>query len=191
MGQIVLTDASPIVYLARLDGGLSWLKEIFVRVSMTPTVSGELLPNHDVPGKAAIESALASGVLAEIEAPWLTPDFPGLDPDEESTLRAAVNLVQSGSSVLVLIDEKDGRRALEKVQSTSLVVSGTAAVVSRARELGLIVSAIEVFEELRRLGFRVSDQVVRRALVRAGENPQLWPPVESTKVERSPSRLGT
>jgi predicted nucleic acid-binding protein len=176
MGQIVLTDATPVMYLAQVEDGLSWLKEIFGWVAMTSTVRGELLPIRDVPGKIAIKRALGNGILREIEDPWSTPKFPQLGPGEESTIRAGINLSRLGNSCLILIDDKDGRRLLKTVSSETLAVSGTIAVVGRAKRLDLIPSAASVFEKLRRLGFRVSDDLVRSILDRVGETSEPWPP---------------
>ena len=102
---------------------------------MTSTVRGELLPNKDVPGKIAIQRALENGILREIDEPWSTPKFPQLDLGEESTIRAGINLSRLGNSCLILIDEKDGRELLKTVSSETLIVSGTVAVIGRAKQL--------------------------------------------------------
>jgi predicted nucleic acid-binding protein len=175
MGQIVLTDATPIVYLAQVEEGLSWLREIFGSVAMTSTVKSEVLPNTDVPGKIAIQRALENGILREIEEPSSTPKFPQLDPAEESTICAGINLSRLGNSCLILIDEKDGREILKAVSSETLTVSGTVAVVGRAKQLDLIRSAAPVFEKLRQLGFRVSDEIVRSVLDSVGESVEKSP----------------
>jgi predicted nucleic acid-binding protein len=176
MGRIVLADASPIVYLAQLEDGLSWLEKIYREVVVTPVVRREVLPKKEVAGKSRIQEAFRRGVLREIEVPWTTPKFPRLDDGEASTIRAGINLSRLGNSCLILIDEKDGRGLLKTVSSQTLTVSGTVAVVGRAKQLNLIQSAAPVFEKLRALGFRVSDDIVRSVLDAVGESSEPWPP---------------
>jgi predicted nucleic acid-binding protein len=143
-----------------------------------------MLPTRDAPGKHAIEEALRRGVLREVETRWTTPKFAWLDRGEESTIRAAVNLSRLGDRCLVLIDDKDGRQVLRTIGSENLDFAGTAAVVGRAKQLGLIKSAASEFEKLRRLGFRIDDEVVRAILHDVGENLEPWPPVRRRTAAR-------
>ncbi len=53
MARIVLTDASPLIGLARIDG-LLWLGELFGVVWMPPEVRREVLPNRGLRDEAAI-----------------------------------------------------------------------------------------------------------------------------------------
>ena len=169
MAQIVLSDATPLIYLAQIPDGLSWLEELFGHVVMTPAVRKDVLPGQGKPGEREIHNAVRRGILRVLEHDWPSPRFPWLDEGEESTIRAAVNLAEQGHHCLVIIDEKDGRAVVEELASAAITVSGTAAVVGRAKELGLIPSAFAVFEELRQRGFYISDDVVRRILEKVGE----------------------
>jgi predicted nucleic acid-binding protein len=47
MARLVLTDASPLIGLARIDG-LPWLGVLFGVVFMPPEVRREVLPNRDL-----------------------------------------------------------------------------------------------------------------------------------------------
>ncbi len=141
MGQIVLADASPVIYLAQVEGGLSWLKEIYGSVSVTAVVRSELLPTMAAAGKSEIQSAFRKGILHEIEVPWSIPTFTELDEGEASTIRAAVNLSQSGDTCLILVDDKKARQVLQTLRSSTLQFSGTLAVIARAKERGIIKSA--------------------------------------------------
>ncbi|MFZ0888973.1 MAG: DUF3368 domain-containing protein [Candidatus Binataceae bacterium] len=169
MAQIVLSDATPLIYLAQIPDGLSWLEKLFGYVVMTPAVKKDVLPGEGKPGEREIEDAVRRGILRVLENDWPSPRFPWLDEGEETTIRAAVNLVELGHTCLVIIDEKDGRNTIKELASAAITVSGTAAVVGRAKELGLIPSASAVFEELRQRGFRISDDVVRLILEKVGE----------------------
>jgi predicted nucleic acid-binding protein len=184
MGQIVIADTSPIIYLARLKDGFSWLTEIYGEVVVTSAVHRELLPAKDAAGKREVKDAFSAGILREIKSPWITPNFPGLDEGEESTLRAAVNLVSEGNSCLVLVDDKDARRVLRTLRSNALQFSGTVALIARLKERGIIKSVAAELEKLRRMGFRISDDVVRLVLESVGENPALWPLPEKPRIPR-------
>ncbi len=186
MGEIVLTDASPIIYLARIEEGLSWLKEIYGYVAMTPTVRRELFPAREMPGKTAIEKAVRNRILREIEDEWTAPKFGGLDEGEDSTIRVAVNLSRRGDHCHVLIDDRDARRVLQKLSSENLDFAGTAAVVGRAKRLGLTTSAASEFKKLRLLGFRVSDEIVRSILDSVGESSEAWPPGRRRTARKAP-----
>jgi predicted nucleic acid-binding protein len=51
MARLVLTDASPLIGLARVDG-LAWLGALFGVVWMPPEIRREVLPNRGLIGSA-------------------------------------------------------------------------------------------------------------------------------------------
>jgi predicted nucleic acid-binding protein len=187
MGEIVLTDTSPVIYLARIER-LSWLKEIFGYVAMTSTVRRELLTARDMPGKVAIEAAVRDRTLREIEDEWTAPAFSSLDEGEESTIRVAVNLSRQEHHCHVLVDDKQARQVLQSLKSEKLDFAGTAAVVARAKRLGLTDSAAKELEKLRDVGFRLSGEIARSILDSVGEDPELWPPMTRPRILRAPRR---
>lgn len=187
MGEVVLTDTSPVIYLARIER-LSWLKAIFGYVAMTSTVRSELLPTRNMPGKDAIVNAVRDGTLREIEDEWTVPAFSDLDEGEDSTIRVAVNISRRGHHCHVLIDDKRARQVLQALKSENLDFAGTAAVVARAKRLGLTDSAVSELEKLRDTGFRLSDEIARSILVSVGENPERWPPTDPPRILRAPRR---
>jgi len=168
MAQIVLTDATPLVYLSQVNGGLSWLKRLFGPVDMTHVVKGEATKSGK-PGAAEVDAALQHGDLRVLTDDWSEPKFPWLDEGEASTIRAAINLAKLGHTCLVLMDEKAGRDEIKHLGSPAIIVSGTAAVVGRAREVGLVSSAADVFKELREKSFYISEDLVRGILESVGE----------------------
>jgi len=164
MAQIVLTDATPLIYLSQTSGGLSWLSSLFGPASMTRAVKGEVLPGRGAPGEAEIDAALERGDLRVLIEDWPKLRFPWLHEGEASTIRAAINLNGLGHTCLVLMDDRAGRDEIKRLGSGAIIVSGTVAVICRAKEVGLIFSAKDVFEELRQKGFRVSDDILSAAL---------------------------
>lgn len=163
MARVVLTDASPLIGLARVNG-LAWLGELFSQVIMPAEVRQEVLAGHGAPGEEAILAAEAAGILRAW--PGLAPpvpDLPDLDEGESACIRIALT---AAMPALIIMDERAGRAvAIEQ----GLHVVGTAAVIGMAKTKGLIPSASEVFGQLHKSDFRISQQVIQTVLHRVGE----------------------
>lgn len=163
MARIVLTDASPLIGLAIVDG-LPWLNKLFGKVWMPPEVEQEVLSGQVSRGETAIREGLAQGWLMLCQATPLTPELPYLDEGEAACIRHA--LAGSAESLL-LMDERAGRAIATEF---GLKVAGTAAVIGMAKQRGLIPSAHAVFDRLHCSDFRISAEVIRTVLQRVGES---------------------
>ena len=142
---------------------------MFGRVAITSAVRSEVLPPKRVPGKSRLMEALRIGILYEIENTSFTLRLPNLGSGEGSTIRAALSHASLAKSCLVIMDDKAGRHALRKIAPPNVSLTGTAAIVGRAKELGLITSAAKVFDDLKKKGFYISDEVVGQILKQIGE----------------------
>ncbi|MDP2678474.1 MAG: DUF3368 domain-containing protein [Rhodoferax sp.] len=162
MARLVLTDASPLIGLARVDG-LCWLQPLFDVVWMPAEVKSEVLGGFGTPDEQAISQAIAAGWLAVCGPTPDLPELPELDEGETACIRMA--LAQDGPSLL-LMDERLGRAIATE---NGLLVTGTAAVIGMARMRGLIPSAKEVFSRLHASDFRISAAVIDAILIRVGE----------------------
>ena len=162
MARLVLSDASPLIALSRING-LAWLPSLFGTVTMPPEVYREVLPGLDLPGEDAITQALSAGGL-DIAGPGPgTPALPELDEGESACIRIA--LAHDGPTLL-LMDERAGRAI---AQERGLRVAGTAAIIGLAKQRGLIPSARELFALLHAAEFRIAPEVIRTVLQRVGE----------------------
>lgn len=162
MARLVLTDASPLIGLARVDG-LAWLGALIRVVWMPPEVRREVLPNRGLPDEGPILAAEAAGWLRESDPPPMGPELPDLDEGEAACIRIAL---ASPEPSLLLMDERAGRAiATER----GLCVAGTAAIIGMAKARGLIGWAREVFARLHGSDFRISAQVIETVLRRVGE----------------------
>jgi predicted nucleic acid-binding protein len=162
MARLVLTDASPLIGLARVDG-LRWLPPLFGTVWLPTEVHAEVFSGFGSPDEQSIGAAVTAGWLALCGPSPETPLLPELDEGETACIRLA--LAHPGASLL-LMDERAGRAiAIEN----GLQVAGTAAVIGMARLRGLIPSAKEVFALLHASDFRISAAVIRTILARVGE----------------------
>jgi len=158
VARLVLTDASPLIGLARVDG-VEWLRRLFGRVEMTAAVYEELAAAGRP--EPAVAQALAIGWLVSRRGEGSGPARPPhLGPGEWSTLVAAR---RHRGPVLVLMDDRLARR---EARAQGLTVAGTAAVVGMAQARGLIPSARDVFEALLRADFRISREIILEVLDR-------------------------
>ena len=162
MARIVLTDASPLIALARVDG-LDWLRRLFGTVLMPPQVRNEVLSNRGLAGEKPIAQALDSGWLTVAQPVPALPELPDLDEGESACIRLAL---AHGEPALLLIDERAGRAVAAEF---GIRVAGTAAVVGMAKTRGLIPSARDVFSRMHASDFRISAQVINTILQRVGE----------------------
>ena len=162
MARCVLTDASPLIGLARVEG-LPWLRALFGEVSMPIEVRDEVLAGKGFVDALAIAAAIDSGWLKVCAPAPDVPVLPELDEGEAACIRIALS---QGGRALLLMDERAGRAVAAE---HGLMVAGTAAVIGMAKSRGLIVSARAVFSCLHASDFRISAQVIETVLERAGE----------------------
>ena len=162
MAAIVISDASPLIALARVNG-LLWLQQLFTAVVITDVVLAEVLTGRYPETEAPIQQALAAGWLQAVAVDSSEPVLPDLDEGEAASIRLAL---VSGPQVLQLIDERAGRAV---AQELGLSVAGTAAVIGLARQRGLIPSARDVFAALHATDFRIAPAVIQAVLDRCGD----------------------
>ena len=162
MAAIIISDASPLIALARVDG-LGWLQALFNEVLITEAVLSEVLTGSFAASEARIEAAIAAGWLRAVQCQSNAPVLPDLDEGEAASIRLALAL---GGETLLLIDERAGRSV---AQEFGLQLAGTAAVIGLAKQRGLIASARNVFAELHASDFRIAAAVIQTVLERCGE----------------------
>ena len=166
MAGFVVTDASPLIGLARVNG-LQWLQPLFGTVWMPTEVQAEVVSAAGARAfaeEALILHAHSQGWLQVAGATPVGPALPDLDEGESACIRIAL---AQPHSALLLMDERAGRAV---AQELGLKVAGTAAVIGMAKSRGLIGSATEVFSRLHGSDFRISAEVIRAVLKRVGES---------------------
>ena len=162
MARIVVTDSSPLIGLAIVDG-LAWFPKLFDVVFLPESVKQEVLPGKAARGEQAIAQAIAAGwlkVWPETIAPQLEID---LDTGETDCINLGLSQVDG---VLMIMDERAGRAVAKE---KGLRVIGTAAIIGLAKKQGLIPSARVVFEVLHASDFRISAAVINQVLVSVNE----------------------
>jgi predicted nucleic acid-binding protein len=158
----IVCNTGPLIALAMV-GHLDVLAKLYRRV---------LIP------EAVLREAVSAGSgrigAAEVEsASWLervSGDLPleplliqELGPGESEVIAAAHQL----RARLVLIDERRARRIAE--QAYGLRVKGSAGILVAAKKAGLIPVIQPLLESMRAQGYRLSQRLIDRALLEAGE----------------------
>jgi len=156
--MIVVSDTTPLRYLAVLDG-LEWLNRLFGEVACPPEVIAEC--KHKNAPAPLREWAMVPPswlrVIAVSEQARALPIATGLDVGETAALCLAVEI----QADLVLLDERLGRAGA--TTELGLMITGTLGVLVEAGLRGII----DFEQELTRLreltNFRVDEQVIALA----------------------------
>lgn len=161
----IIADSSPLIALA-ISGLFSHLPDLCGEVWVPQQVLNECLAKEGAPGFAEIQKSAEDGII------HVHPDFPEsdemikslshlLDPGEAQ----AIKLAQMYQSVL-LIDEKAGRST---ARSFGIAVTGSLALLLKAKKTGVIPSVKSVVEKLQLHNYWYSKALIAQLLEKAGE----------------------
>ncbi len=78
----------------------------------------------------------------------------------------AIALALEHAAARLILDDKKARRIASQLQ---VPITGTLAILLRAKQVGLIAKVRDVLDALRAAGFRISDALVQQVLGKAGE----------------------
>lgn len=153
--MIAVSDTGPIIGLAKANH-LSLLKDLFGKVLIPPIVHKELF------AKTGNEWELIDNALMDfIKISEIHP----IDETAKSIMeclaegeRQAIGVALSiGNDVILLIDDRAGRQAAEKL---NIKITGLVGVLLLAKERGLIKSVVNVIEDIRGKGYWLSGSLV-------------------------------
>ncbi len=158
----VAVNSSPLIFLAKL-GLLNILNELFEEVYITDAVYYETVV-EGVAHEEALDIARAS-FLKRVSV------------DNQKLVKFLLELVDYGEAEtiafaiendvdLVVLDDKEARKV---ARSFGLKVIGTLGLLLLAKRKGMINEVGLYVEELRKHGFRISDDIMREILKSAGE----------------------
>jgi predicted nucleic acid-binding protein len=169
--EVVVADASPLIALATIDR-LALLPALLGSVLVVPAVYNEVMTGSFDPTERRIAQAFENTWLVRMadDAPVFEPipalaaaDWVYLDAGEAASISFALLAPQKRS---LLIDELAGRKVC---QLLGLQYTGTAALIGKAKQMGLIPSAKAELTRLHAAGFWMSASVIRTVLARVGE----------------------
>ena len=157
-----VVNSSPLIFLAKL-GLLDLLEKLFDDVYVTEAVYHEtvvegagheeavLIANADFLKRVSVKNQRLVKFLLEM-----------IDHGEAETIAFALE----NEVDLIVLDDKDARKV---ARGFGVRVTGTLGLLLLAKRRGFISQIAPYVKELRRNGFRISDEVVKRILREAGE----------------------
>ncbi len=162
--MLIVSNTSPLTNLAAI-GHFDLLQSLFSEVHIADGVWNELnAGGHPYPGSREVEAA--AWILRQTvgDLPLVHALCRDLDRGEAETLALAVEF----KADLVLLDEREGRRAAVRLGLRPLGVLG---ILLRGKETGRVKELRPLLDALRHeAGFFVSDQLYRRVLAEASED---------------------
>lgn len=153
--MIVVSNSSPLISLGAI-GRLELLHELFGEVWIPLAVQREVR-TIEISTKLWIRPQdVQRGLLAR-----------ALESELDRGEAEAITLAVEMEADLLLMDERRGRRSASRF---GLTVLGALGVVTQAKRKGLVERVEPILLDLRhKAGFRVSEELYRRALEEAGE----------------------
>jgi uncharacterized protein len=163
MGKVIVADTGPLIALALVEL-LPVLQKLFSDVYVPVGVLEEATKECSKPGAKAIKLAVEKG--------WVTAHsvemgvsfqelIEVLDQGEAEALALAKQL-----NAVVLIDERRGRKVAIK---HGIAVTGSAAVLIKAKKSGVVKKLKPLIEQLGEHGYRMSDVLIAEVLNRVNE----------------------
>lgn len=156
MDQITITDAGPLIALAKVDR-LPILERLFGEVTVPATVHCECLAK---PGKdsRSIERAIQAGILrlATQTIGVCQPKLPrSLGLGEQGSLRLALQ----HQDALLIVDDQLARRQAARL---NLSFIGTVRLLDIAERHGVIEDAEQTIKAMQNEGYRISADILDR-----------------------------
>ncbi len=166
--RVVIADAGPLIALARIEK-LDLLRELFGFIWITRAVCREIFPDGaSFADEGPLYRSLIDGWVYVVDSPPSTYATlnPGIDEGEASAIQTAYVWRESGEKVLLVMDDRAGRREATRV---GITIIGTAGVIGLAKTQGLIPSARPLLNSLIASGYFIGSNIVAAVLRQLGE----------------------
>lgn len=151
---LVIADASSLIALQQI-GHLGLLSLLFTEIIISPSVAQEVAPTVDrLPVWCRIQAVSEKMSLRILQY--------ALGPGESETIALSLEL----DPTYVILDEKAARRL---AIGLGLPVVGTAGLLVKAKQSGIVPAVRPLLEELQRHSFHLSPTLWRLTLQAAGE----------------------
>jgi predicted nucleic acid-binding protein len=161
MVEIAVVNASPLICLSRA-GLADLLRQSAQTIVVPAAVAREILARG--PRDLTAATLASSTWLKQVEDPAVPPGILAWDLGDGESSVLAWALAHSGARAV--IDDLEARRCAE---SLGIPLRGTVGLILRARRAGLIDSARDALERLRRGGMYLSDRICAEVLREVGE----------------------
>ena len=161
--QIIISDTGPLIALARINA-LSLLNKLYRNIYITESVYNEATQDMSKNGAKQIFTAVKNQNIAIASFPknnLYVELSKVLDPGETESLCLADKL-----GCIALIDEKRGRKV---GKAKGIKITGTAGLLIKAKNDGLIPEIKPLLKLLTQSGYRLSDTLIEKILAKCRE----------------------
>jgi len=152
MPEIIISDTSCLIILQKI-GHLHVLPKLYSHIYVTPSIVKEF--GGDLPIEIKVREAGDVNLIKTLSQI--------VDEGEASAIALAFEIE---NSTLVL----DDRKARKFASSLGLKITGTLAILVKAKRAGLLPSLKQIAEVLRKTDFRLSQEIIDKIIKEAGEN---------------------
>lgn len=158
----IVSNTGPLIALERV-GRLDLLGALFDAIFIPESVEQEFLAGES--DAQRFLDAIRSGLIHVAPlATRLDPLLRGMLDEGEASV---IQLAQERGIARVLIDERKGRKVARDIYG--LLAVGTIRVLLDAKQAGLLDSIRGPLLEMRQQGYHIHENIVRAALLQAGE----------------------
>jgi predicted nucleic acid-binding protein len=158
----VIIDTGPLLAFAK-TGILNILENLFKQLIITREVYIEVFSKKS-PENESIKENIGGfievrdlGKLNKIDNKKIKETVQLLNDGEKSSLLLSYALIEERNKVLLIIDEKSGRKAAEKL---GIPVVGTVWLLKTLEKRGWIKDAVKVSKEMKKRGYYLSDALI-------------------------------
>lgn len=151
MPETIISDTSCIILLNKI-GELELLHSLYSNIVTTNEAAREY--GEPLPPWVEIKSAANFHYQQILELQ--------IDKGEASAIALAIEMPES---VLILDDYK----ARKIAENLGIEITGTIGVIVKAKIKGIIPSVIPILQKIKTTNFRLSEEIIQRAKIEAGE----------------------
>jgi len=169
--RVVVSDSTPLIYLAKI-GKLSLVRDVFEKVFIPEAVFNEAVAQGkalNISDASIIENAVGIWIIKEQVEPKVNTEFRFLDTNTRLGFgeKEALKLCKQLNAEYFIVDDEEARRVSGILNIKPV---GTCGVIVQACRQGLTTNreALQIIDELVKVGFRIGPTAYRRLLDELG-----------------------
>lgn len=167
----VVSDSTPLIYLAKI-GRLDLLRDVFEKIRIPEAVFHEAVTQGkalNISDAFLIENAIGAWIIVEQVEPETDAELHFLDTNIKlgSGEKEALKLCRQLNAIYFIADDREARRVSRIMKIKPI---GTIGILVKALRQDLITKreALQILDDLVKVGFRISSAVYRRILDELG-----------------------
>lgn len=170
----VVSDSTPLIYLAKI-GRLNIIRDVFQKIYIPEAVFEEAVTQGkelNMSDAFIIEKAVGIWIIKEQVEPKVDAEFRFLDTNTKlgSGEKEALKLCKQLNAVYFIADDREARRVSRILNIKPIGTCGI--LVQTFRQASITEGeALQILDDLVKVGFRISSAVYRRILDELGISP--------------------